>query len=118
MRLLSQEVHLIELDLLLGGRRLPMGKRLPPGDYYAFVAHSQRRFNCDVYAWTVRQPLPMLPIPLKAPDPDLRINIAEVFSQAYDRGRYERCLRYAEPPTAPLADADRQWAAEMARRAR
>jgi hypothetical protein len=85
--ILTQDVHLIELDLLLGGRRMPLGKRLPPGDYFAFVAHSQRRFNCDVYAWTVRQPLPTLPIPLKAPDPDLPINLAEVFSKAYERGR-------------------------------
>ncbi len=116
--ILSQDVHLIELDLLLGGRRLPLGKRLPPGDYFAFVAHSQRRFNCDVYAWTLRQPLPLLPIPLKASDPDLPINLAEVFAQAYDRGRYERCLRYAEPPTAPLVDADRKWAIEVAQRKR
>lgn len=115
---LSQDVHLIELDLLVGGGRLPLGKPLPPGDYYALVAHSQRRWECDVYAWTVHQPLPMLPIPLKAPDPDLLINLAEVFAQAYDRGRYERCLRYAEPPTAPLADADRKWATEVAGRKR
>ncbi len=114
----TQDVHLIELDLLLGGRRLPLGKRLPPGDYYAFVAHSQRRFNCDVYAWSVRQPLPVLPIPLKAPDADVRINLAEVFKQAYERGRYERCLRYAEPPPAPLSEADRKWAAELVRQTR
>lgn len=114
--ILSQDVHLIELDLLLGGQRLPLGKRLPLGDYFAFVAHSQRRFNCDVYAWSVRQRLPVLPIPLKAPDPDLRINLAEVFKQAYERGRYERCLRYAEPPSAPLSEADRKWATELAGR--
>src|SRR5947209_5759723 len=32
--LLRQSVHLVELDLLLGGQRLPMGKPLPPADYY------------------------------------------------------------------------------------
>ena len=114
----SQDFHLVELDLLVGGRRMPLGKRLPQGDYFAFVAHSQRRFNCDVYAWSVRQRLPVLPIPLKAPDADVRINLAEVFKQAYERGRYERCLRYAEPPRAPLSEADRKWAAELVRRTR
>ena len=116
--ILSQDVHLVELDLLLGGQRMPLGKRLPPGDYFAFVAHSQRRFNCDVYAWSVRQRLPVLPIPLKAPDADVRINLAEVFKQTYERGRYERCLRYAEPPSAPLSEGDRKWAAELARQTR
>lgn len=116
--ILSQDVHLVELDLLLGGRRVPLGKRLPSGDYFAFVAHSQRRFNCDVYAWSLRQPLPILPIPLKTPDPDLPINLAEVFKQTYERGRYERCLRYAEAPSAPLSEADRKWAAELVRQKR
>lgn len=116
--ILSQDIHLVELDLLLGGRRMPLGKRLPSGDYFAFVAHSQRRFNCDVYAWSIRQPLPILPIPLKAPDADVRINLAEVFKQTYERGRYERCLRYSEPPLAPLSEADCKWAAELARQTR
>lgn len=110
---LYQDVHLIELDLLVGGRRLPLAKPLPPGDYYALVAHSERRPNCDVYAWTVRRPLPKLPIPLRSPDVDLIIDLEEVFSQTYDRGRYERRLRYGEPPVAPLAESERRWASEQ-----
>jgi hypothetical protein len=113
---LYQDVHLIELDLLIGGRRLPLAKPLPAGDYYALVAHSERRPNCDVYAWTVRQPLPKLPIPLRSPDPDLLIDLGEVFLQTYERGRYQRRLRYGDPPAAPLAEADRQWAAQHAGR--
>jgi uncharacterized protein DUF4058 len=111
---LYQDVHLIELDLLVGGRRLPLAKPLPPGDYYALVAHSERRPNCDVYAWTVQRPLPKLPIPLRSPDADLIIDLGEVFAQTYERGRYARRLRYGEPPAAPLAGSDRQWAAEQA----
>src|SRR5947209_4040757 len=33
--LLLSTVHVIELDFLIGGRRLPMGGPLPPGDFYA-----------------------------------------------------------------------------------
>ena len=39
--LLDQPVHLVEIDLLLGGKRLPMGGRLPPGDYYGFVSRAE-----------------------------------------------------------------------------
>jgi hypothetical protein len=63
---IDRPVHLVEIDLLLGGHRLPMARPLPPGDYYGFVARSERRPDCDVYAWTVRDPLPSLPIPLAA----------------------------------------------------
>jgi hypothetical protein len=113
--LVHQEVHLVELDLLLGGRRLRMDGPLPPGDYYAFVSRAERRPDCDVYAWTLRQSLPRLPVPLKAPDPDLWFELGAVFATAYDRGRYARKLGYQEPPRVPLRDEDRPWALDCAR---
>lgn len=112
---LRQEVHLVELDLLRGGQRLPALKPLPPGDYYAFVAHRDRRPNCDVYAWTVRKPLPLLPIPLNPPDPDIVIDLSVVFNQTYERGRYSRRLKHFATPTVPLTGDDLQWAAECSR---
>src|SRR5581483_402078 len=92
--LLYQNVHLVELDLLLGGHRLPFRKALPLGDYYALVARGDRRPDCDVYAWTIRQALPTIPIPLRAPDPDVLLDLATVFSTAYERGRYRRSIHY------------------------
>ena len=106
--LLNQEVHLIELDLLVGGQRLPVAEPLPADDYYAFVARADRRPYCDVYHWSVRQPLPAIPIPLKAPDPDLIVELQPVFTEAFARGRYERRLRFAKPPRSRLSWADRQ----------
>src|SRR5207302_4601550 len=37
LAILRQRVHLVELDLLLGGRRLPLSKPLPAGAYYAWI---------------------------------------------------------------------------------
>jgi hypothetical protein len=108
---IRQRVHLVELDLLLGGRRPPFAKPLPPANYYGFVSRFDRRPDCQVFAWTVRQPLPRLPIPLLPPDADVIVPLADVFALAYDRGRYARWLRYTQPPTAPLAETERQWAA-------
>jgi hypothetical protein len=107
---LSQKVHLVELDLLVGGRRLPLRKPLPGGDYHAFVSRANRRPDCAVYSWTVRQQLPAIPIPLKEPDPDLLIDLENVFRTAYERGRYRKSLRYDLPPQAPLKEKDKRWA--------
>jgi hypothetical protein len=115
--LIRQRVHLIEIDLLLGGRRLPMGKALPPGDYYAFVSRAPRRPNCEVYAWTVRNPLPMIPIPLSKPDPDVIADLRGVFTTAYDKGRYARLIDYQSTPTVMRSHASRAWAVEIARSA-
>jgi hypothetical protein len=112
--ILSQEVHLVELDLLVNGQRLPTAEPLPQDDYYAFVARNERRPLCEVYHWSLRRPLPAIPIPLKSPDPDVIVELQPVFTETFQRGRYERRLRYERPPRARLSRTDRQWAAELA----
>jgi hypothetical protein len=107
--LLWQSLHLVELDLLLGGRRLPLQRPLPPGDYYALIARGDRRPACEVYAWTVQQPLPAIPIPLQAPDPDVWLDLAAVFATAYERGRYARSVDYQAPPGLALTEDKRNW---------
>jgi hypothetical protein len=114
IKLQAQPIHLIELDFLLGGQRLPMRRPLPPGDYYALIARADRRPNCDVYSWSVRQHLPEIPVPLKAPDPDVFINLSELYSTAFERGFYARVLDYQTPLQVPLAPEDRAWAEELA----
>ena len=86
--LLYQPVHVVELDLLLSGRRLPMHKPLPRGDYHYFVCRAGQRPDCQVYSWNLRQPLPRLPVPLRAPYDDVSFDLAAVFNTAYDRGRF------------------------------
>jgi hypothetical protein len=110
--LLKQDVHLVELDLLLGGQRLPMKDSLPPGDYYAFVARADRRPSCDVYAWPLPQPLPTIPVPLRAPDADVPIDLGAVFAVAYERGDYRNEIDYAQKPPVKVSDEMLIWIGE------
>jgi Protein of unknown function (DUF4058) len=107
-------VNLVELDLLVGGRRLPMKKPMPPGDCYALVARAQRRPDCDVYAWSIRQPLPTIPIPLKLVDSDVLLNLVDSFALAYQRGRYSRTIDYSRALDLPLQPEDKAWAEQIA----
>jgi Protein of unknown function (DUF4058) len=114
--LIDQPVNLVEIDLLMTGGRMPMEKRLPAGDYYAVVARAERRPQAEVYAWSVRQSLPVLPIPLRQPDPDVALNLADVIKLTYDRGRYRLITRYGVPLPVnfPIAAADRIWVESLA----
>jgi hypothetical protein len=116
-RLLGQPVNLVEVDLLIAGRRLPMGKPLPPGDFYAIVSRAAHRASGDVYAWSIRRALPAIPIPLEEPDPDVPLDLAEVFALAYQRGRYARLINYNKTLKIPLRPEDKEWAESIARRA-
>jgi hypothetical protein len=112
---LRQPIHLVELDLLLGGRRLPPEDALPPGDYYVLVSRGDRRPDCAVYAWPLPHALPAIPIPLLPPDPDVWLDLAAVFTTTYQRGRYARSINYAAPPPVALDDETRRWVVERAR---
>jgi len=108
--ILGSTTHLVELDLLRGGERLPTVEPLPPGDYYAFVCR-QRRYQAEVYAWTLRDRLPAIPIPLAGDDPDVTIHLEEVFTSTYDRAGYDYSLDYSRPIRPPLPKRDASWAA-------
>ncbi len=80
LRRITERINLIEIDLLLGGARLPMGRPLPPEDYFAFISRSDFRPNAEVYAWKLRDMLPVIPIPLRSPDPDIQIDLKAIFT--------------------------------------
>lgn len=107
--LLEQQVHLVEFDMLVGGNRLPMDDELPPAHYYAFVSRTERRRFSETYAWTIRDPLPTIPIPLRAPDTDIPLDLASIFATVYERARLGRSIDYAAPLELPLSPEDRQW---------
>jgi hypothetical protein len=113
---LQQKVHLVELDLFVGGTRLPLSMPLPTGDYFVFLSRADNRPNCEVYSWNVRQPLLTIPIPLKAPDADVSINLGKVFQVTFERGRYARSLSYGQPLPPPFCKEDSQWAMALSAR--
>jgi hypothetical protein len=113
--LLHHDVHLVELDLLLKGQRILLAEPYPSGHYFALVADATRRPNCDVYAWTMRQGLPPIPIPLRPPDPAIWVDLAAVFAITYERGRYARSIDYTQPPPISLRGDDLTWVVERAR---
>jgi hypothetical protein len=113
--LLRGLAHIVELDFLVRGRRLPMARPLPPGDFYAIVVRGDRRPDSDVYAWSIRQPLSKIKIPLLAPDPDVILDLAALYNTTYDRGRYVRSIDYTKPLSIGLAAEDRAWAEALVR---
>ena len=111
--ILREPVHLVEFDFLAGGRRMPTRRPLPPGDCYALVSRFTTRPNAEVYAWTLRDRIPAIRVPLRDPDPDLLLDLAAVYEETFTRGRYQRNLRYDAPPPVPLNPAAAEWMASL-----
>jgi len=109
--ILQSAAHLVELDLLRGGQRLPTIEPLPPADYFAFVCRAYDRPEAQVYAWTLRQSMPTIPIPLERGDADVRLDLQNVFTHVYDRAGYDYSLDYHHPIQPALDNADAAWVA-------
>ncbi len=95
-----------------------MSLPLPTGDYFAFVSRAERPPDSDVYAWTIRDRLPSIRIPLFGATPDVALDLAGVFAISYERGRYASLIDYATSPSVLRNTDDRAWAEKRARRTR
>ncbi|HEX4795002.1 MAG TPA: DUF4058 family protein [Humisphaera sp.] len=111
-QLAHHQINLVEFDFLAQGERLQMLVPLPAGDCYSFITRAESTRQCEIYAWSYRDPLPTIPIPLRPQESDIALNLADVFQQTYERGRYERLLRYDQPPQF-LPESQRGWAAKI-----
>jgi hypothetical protein len=106
---LASRCHLIELDLLRGGERLPMAGPLPKGDYYAYLGRTGRRPRGQIIAWPLRSPLPTIGVPLLPGDPEVPLDLQGVFRAAYEPSLYDRRLPYEQPLLPPLRPEDEAW---------
>lgn len=111
-RLLEVGVNLLELDLLRGGRRIPTSEPLPPGDYYAFLSRAARPAEVSVFAWTIRDRLPTLPVPLRGEEPDVTVDFQAVFDRTFEEGGFGYRLRYDDALSPSLPASTAAWIRE------
>jgi hypothetical protein len=108
-------VHWVEIDLLRTGERHPWQAMLEPHDYLCHVSPADRRPDGLVWPITVAEPLPVLDIPLAAPDPPAKLDLQAVFAESYDRGSWDGAADYCHPPVPPLPPELDAWADRLLR---
>lgn len=116
-RVLLSQAHLLEIDLLRGGQRVPMQQRLPDYPYFVFLSRSEKRPLTDVWPIALDQPLPTVPVPLLSGDADIPLDLQAVFTAVYDLLRYRQALNYQGAPPLPLDSHWAAWAEERLRAA-
>ncbi len=107
-RILSSTAHLIELDLLRGGERMPI-QGLPDCAYYVMVSSRPERPEVGLWPLQLRDRLPQIPIPLGPTELPPRIDLQTVLNRVYDEAGYAFRL-YDGGPEPPLSADDAEWA--------
>lgn len=114
---LLDRVNLVEIDLLRLGSRMPMRGEWPKSPYTLLVRRGSDGRRCAVWPASYRTPVPTLPVPLVAPDADVRLDLHPLIGAVYHRYRYARSIDYTQPLRPPLAPEDTTWLAERLRAA-
>jgi len=112
---LASDVHWVEIDLLRGGAPSVTRPPLRPSDYRVLVSSAQERFKARYWPVSVREPLPVIGIPLRDPDPDVPLDLGAVLRTAYERGAYDLSIDYTRKPDPPLRGEGARWADALLR---
>ena len=111
---LEGAAHWVEIDLLRGGEPTPLGGSIPPHTYRAIVSRAANRPRCEVFPWTLADPLPTIPVPLKPEDGHVALDMQQVFETIFGRTRYDRAFDYAgEQPDVPFTPAELAFARSL-----
>lgn len=111
-KVLLSSAHLMEIDLLRKGKRVPMTKPLPAGDYYVFLTRANKRPESEVWPIDISDPLPVVRVPLREPDADVPLDLQRAFSTIYQASPYAVAIDYSKSPDVPLSKAAAAWAVE------
>ncbi len=111
-KILGSLTNLVEIDLLRAGEPMPM--KVPyQNDYRLVVSRSQQRPRADVYLFSLRQPIPDLPVPLQPGEEEPVLPLNRLLHALYDKSGYDLMIDYQQPPQPPLSKEDTGWAAEL-----
>jgi hypothetical protein len=87
----QSRTSLVEVDLLRAGRpmRVEDAGHLPRTDYRILVSPAVRRPRASLHGFTVREPIPIVPVPLLPDDEEPPLDLGAILHALYDRARLD-----------------------------
>lgn len=111
-QVLASTSHLIEIDLLRGGQPLPIsGER--PSHYRILICRGDRCPVAELYRFNLQQPIPPVPVPLIANEPEPILDLQPLLQRVYQKGRYHLAINYQHPPVTPATADEAVWMADQ-----
>ena len=113
--ILRSETSLLEIDLLRSGAHTvaaPIHDKMEANRWHYVVSLSPawRRGLIDYWPFTVRDSLPIVPVPLKTAGEGVMLDLQAAFDRVYNGGAYPRLTDYRqEPPDPPFVGQDAVW---------
>ncbi len=105
--LLQGGASVLEIDFLRAGERPPS---LTGQSDYVVSLRKPDTSSRFAWLWNLRDPIPVVGVPLRPPFADVPLPLQSIFSAMYDRAYFAISVDYTEPvPYPPLSLADAAW---------
>lgn len=117
--LIGAGVHLLEIDLIRRGERpWALADGLLPASAYLALLTQAGQASTEIWSIGLQDALPVLPVPLRPPDPDVPLDLQSALSTIFDESDYQRTIDYAASPPPPgLSEEEDAWLYDLLRRA-
>ncbi len=109
---IANGTHMVEIDLLRSGQRLPINN-IPLDDYYVYVTDAAYYNEVSVWVFGVRDAIPPFQVPLTPQHKPLVLSLRPCIDRVYAEANYGPQIDYSIPPIPPLRPSDAEWAAEL-----
>lgn len=114
-QLYASNVHLLEVDLIRRGTRPFSHPSIPPAHYYVTLVRAKS--PTQIWGFNIQDRLPVVPVPLKAPDPDVVLDLGKALTLVYERSYYQAAIDYTQtPPPPPFSETDETWIKQQLKR--
>jgi hypothetical protein len=114
--ILRSRTNLVEVDLLRGGQPLPIVGELPASDYRFIISRHWQRPQAHLYAFNLRETIPICSVPLQKDESERDLNLQELLHNLYEQAGYDLRINYKAEPSPALAPLEADWADELLRR--
>ncbi len=113
-QILATQVHWMEFDLLRAGTRTINPSAVRESDYLVYLNRAEANGRRGLgWPFDLTEPMPIVGVPLGAPDEDVALDLHAVLQIAYDRAGYDVDLDYTQQPVPPLSATNQEWAEKL-----
>jgi hypothetical protein len=107
--ILGSDTNLVEIDLIRDGEKMPIINNIPNTDYRILILRSCFLPSAQLFAFTVRDVIPDVPIPLQPNEQEIKVNLQDLLLEIYEQAGFDLTLDYHNTPVPDLLPKDREW---------
>lgn len=112
-RVLASLTHLVEIDLLRGGKPLPVTGVARQACYSVLVSRSDWRPQAELYEFGLQQPIPPFLLPIKPEDEALLVDLQMLLGGVYRRAKYHLAIDYSRSVKPTLSKTESAWMEDL-----